>query len=126
MNPEIKALWLEALRSGEYEQGIGALHSYEDGKDYYCCLGVLCDLAIKAGVDVQEESRTPVYAPEKTSFSYDGEEAFLPYSVQQWAGMEDDNVSFRTEEGELLTAVSMNDDLGFSFQGIANNVERYL
>lgn len=31
--------WLEALRSGKYEQGVGSL--YEDGK--YCCLGVACE-----------------------------------------------------------------------------------
>jgi len=31
--------WLEALRSGEYKQGIGKLAT-KDG--YYCCLGVYC------------------------------------------------------------------------------------
>lgn len=41
MNAEIKAKWIEALRSGKYEQGRGRLRS-EDNK--YCCLGVLCDL----------------------------------------------------------------------------------
>lgn len=33
----IKTKWLEALRSGEYEQGRGILH---DGSGY-CCLGIL-------------------------------------------------------------------------------------
>jgi len=32
--------WTEALRSGKYKQGTGALRK----KDAYCCLGVLCDL----------------------------------------------------------------------------------
>jgi hypothetical protein len=37
MDQKIKKKWIKALRSGEYEQGIGRLHY--DGK--YCCLGVL-------------------------------------------------------------------------------------
>lgn len=40
MDKEIKRRWVEALRSGKYEQGQGKLlHS---GK--FCCLGVLCDI----------------------------------------------------------------------------------
>lgn len=38
MNPEIKAAWLTALRSGEYRQGKGRLEC-SDGS--FCCLGVL-------------------------------------------------------------------------------------
>lgn len=37
MNKELKRKWVEALLSGEYEQGEAAL--VDDGK--YCCLGVL-------------------------------------------------------------------------------------
>jgi hypothetical protein len=37
MDKELKAKWVAALRSGEYEQGEGSL--YEGGK--FCCLGVL-------------------------------------------------------------------------------------
>ena len=38
MNAEIKQRWVDALRSGEYEQTRGTLHK----GDSYCCLGVLC------------------------------------------------------------------------------------
>jgi len=41
MDPELKKEWIEALRSGEYEQGQLALCSQEDK---FCCLGVLYDL----------------------------------------------------------------------------------
>jgi hypothetical protein len=37
MNPEIKAKWIEALRSRDYEQGYGFLCL----NDKFCCLGVL-------------------------------------------------------------------------------------
>ena len=40
MNKEIKTKWLEALRSGEYEQVQCRLHTNRG----YCCLGVLCDI----------------------------------------------------------------------------------
>lgn len=41
MNPEVKKLWVEALRSGNFKQGRGFLQPTEDK---YCCLGVLCRL----------------------------------------------------------------------------------
>lgn len=40
MNPELKAKWVAALRSGEYEQITGSLKE----PDGYCCLGVLCEV----------------------------------------------------------------------------------
>jgi hypothetical protein len=52
MNPEVKDLWVKALRSGEYSQAEGKLcyASKEDGSRSFCCLGVLADLGVKAGV----------------------------------------------------------------------------
>lgn len=40
MDANLKAKWIEALRSGEYEQGRGSLKC--DGK--FCCLGVALDI----------------------------------------------------------------------------------
>lgn len=40
MDPALKAKWLEALRSGKYAQGEGALCRDSN----YCCLGVLADI----------------------------------------------------------------------------------
>jgi hypothetical protein len=40
MDPELKKKWVEALRSGKYEQTKECLHN-DDG---YCCLGVLADI----------------------------------------------------------------------------------
>lgn len=47
MDSELKAQWLVALRSGEYEQGYGRLGdvNHRTGGREYCCLGVLCDIA---------------------------------------------------------------------------------
>lgn len=46
LKPEIKELWCTALESKEYPQAIDGLKS-DAG---FCCLGVLGDLAVKAGV----------------------------------------------------------------------------
>ncbi len=62
LRPDIKERWLEALRSGKYEQGKGMLRTgrwdeeYEefvyDDEARFCCLGVLCDV-IKNDDDVR-------------------------------------------------------------------------
>lgn len=40
MDPELKARWIEALRSGHYRKGTTYLCRNEN----YCCLGVLADI----------------------------------------------------------------------------------
>lgn len=50
MNNEIKEKWCEALESGHFKQGTGALCGIYDGEERYCCLGVLCEITgIKKG-----------------------------------------------------------------------------
>jgi len=41
LKPEVKAQWLAALRSGDYEQGHGIMRTLDNK---FCCLGVLCDV----------------------------------------------------------------------------------
>lgn len=41
MGADLKAKWVEALRSGKYKQGKGRLR---DTDDNFCCLGVLWDV----------------------------------------------------------------------------------
>lgn len=41
MTPELKQRWVDALRSGDYQQG----QSYLANNGSYCCLGVLCEVA---------------------------------------------------------------------------------
>ena len=59
MKQEIKQQWITALRSGNYPQGRGYLRRIDDdGKEGYCCLGVLCELAVNAGVILPAVART--------------------------------------------------------------------
>jgi hypothetical protein len=43
--------WVDALRSGEFEQTQGQLGKVgQDGVKRYCCLGVACEVAAQEGV----------------------------------------------------------------------------
>jgi hypothetical protein len=79
MNPEIKAQWIADLRSGEFEQGQSYLNA--DGK--LCCLGVLCEQAVRAGV-LESESDGKVVL-------YDGKDSVLSETVREWAGLPEEN-----------------------------------
>jgi hypothetical protein len=50
-------LGIAALRSGLYPKGAGYLHLTHNGKDGWCCLGVLTDVAIRlGGLDLPRET----------------------------------------------------------------------
>jgi hypothetical protein len=74
MNPEIKAKWVAALRSGKYRQGIMKLR---DQRDHFCCLGVLCNIHAQAHPIVASTELDPN--------RYLGQSEFLPNSVAKWA-----------------------------------------
>jgi len=82
MDPAVKAQWVAALRSGEYQQGKAVLRSRNGG---FCCLGVLSDLAIKAGVGGWSDWDDTCYA-----YRHDGADGpdtgLLPLPVSAWAG----------------------------------------
>lgn len=79
MKTAIKERWCAALESGAYSQGIGYL--CRNGS--YCCLGVLCDLAVKDGVlSSQARAGLPVCFGEVDG---DGSVSTLPNVVQAWA-----------------------------------------
>ncbi len=85
MRGEIKERWISELRSGNYEQGEIALKSVDDdGVTRHCCLGVLCDMAVEAGVikseRVTESSGLWAFGGSQTSG--------MPYEVMEWAGMQ--------------------------------------
>ena len=109
MNPEIKAQWVAALRSGEYEQGAGYLHR----GDTFCCLGVLCDLAIKAGAPKVKEYRHPA----GSMSAYNGSELNLPPSVIEWAGLScsDPFLVFKCGEVSERHLISDFNDGGLTF-----------
>lgn len=108
MNPEIKKLWVDALRSGDYAQGQGRLRSVSDK---YCCLGVLCELAVQALV-IEPPVVEDIHFD---SYLYASHSAHLPSVVGVWAGL--DGSSDVAQE-----LMSLNDN-GVGFPEIADQIE---
>lgn len=117
MDQAVKAKWLEALRSGEYLQGKGALN--QAGK--FCCLGVLCDVAVNSGVPVS------VYDGLELGVQYDGISGGLPASVSEWAGLHDSEVRDSADPVVSNDPLSRwNDAHDADFNAIADLIEEYL
>lgn len=134
MNPEIKKLWIDALLSGEYQQGQGYLHQIEDQESKFCCLGVLCDLAIKNGVPIIVSQR------DERITEFDNASESLPESVMEWSGITSVNggfiysVSYQYEEIDgtiideeevLEQSLAELNDGGYTFEEIVEDIERY-
>ena len=109
MKPDIKAQWLTALRSGDYQQGQGYLRQ----GDQYCCLGVLCDLYGKAVGPEWEAGLGSGWAGIQAMH---GQENTLSFKVQEWAGIDSPNP---------IDLAAMNDN-GSTFEELANIIEEGL
>jgi hypothetical protein len=131
MKKEVADKWVTALRSGEYEQAKGLLKKIdpENGDDIgYCCLGVLCELAIEDGVNVKRgggvrhEDR---FDPEDVWYStprYDDNDALIGTKVMGWSEMRTNDGSFDDDRGIMVSLVNYNDG-GMSFNEIADIIE---
>lgn len=104
----VRERWAEALVSGEYKQGTGVLHRLYGKRHTFCCLGVLCELAVKAKVIDK-----PAPDEDDSTFYYDNAYDTPTDSVLEWAGLNDDQVQ------DLVT---LNDDYKKSFKTIAKLV----
>ena len=108
---EVRAAWTKALRSGKYRQGTGCLKvSKPEGLSEYCCLGVLCDLAVPAGITT---ANAEIDNDERGTYILFGDmSAFLPVSVREWVG--------NLPEDTLIT---MNDKQNATFEEIATFID---
>lgn len=116
MNPEIKQLWLEALRSDKYKQGNGLLRTFDNK---FCCLGVLCDIYTKTtDIGWNDDNRH--------SYGMGMYTASLDPDVQEWAGVDNTwGYIWLDEEGRKTNLANMNDS-GKTFEEIAKVIEENL
>lgn len=112
-------LWIAALRSGEYKQGREML---SDG-DSYCCLGVLCEIAIQHGVGIEKVARLG------ERVRYNGELSVAPKEAVKWVGLHAKNgkvnsklTDSRLHGGGELSAAN---DRGATFAEIADFIEAH-
>lgn len=107
--------WLDALRSGEYEQCDGQLryceYTFDESTDEpivlkvngFCCLGVLEDLAVKDG--------GPAWG---TLGGASDDDAEPRREIQQFLGL---------DAAMVAHLIDMNDEQGASFEEIADEIE---
>lgn len=147
MNKEIKQLWIEALRNGEYEQGFGYLCQTNslkpDFKYSYCCLGVLMELYQKEfptlmssklispdniGCDFLVKN----YSSNNNTYNDSNNSKLLSEDVMIWAGISKGSIlNLYTTEGEKSrnythSLVTINDNMRKSFNEIADLIEEQL
>lgn len=116
LNP-VAQKWVEALRSGKYKQAKGQLAIHDEkGAVKYCCLGVLCELAVAEGiVKKKEKGKSHVIV-------YGQRDDLLPVKVQKWAGLKTNNGKVSQElQGRSLAVLN---DEGISFKKIARLIEQ--
>lgn len=127
MFPDVKEQWVAALRSGAYIQGTQVLHRITGGKATYCCLGVLCDLALKAGISLGVQHAKTCECRKCTSdrvVYYAGRDDFLPDEVKDWAGLPSVNPVTDVRVRGLPATLSYWNDNGKTFLEIADIIER--
>jgi len=113
VNPEIKAKWVAALRSGDYKQGHFQLRKNNE----FCCLGVLCNLHAIAHPEIAAKETDPR--------SYMGCDGFLPAAVTKWAGRDTGSEKI-TIDGHEAQLVTHNDTFKHTFDQIADAIEEQL
>lgn len=117
MKRDIAFHWVQALRSGEYQQGKKALRA----QDSFCCLGVLCELHRQAEggewVPGLSETEAPAGSQEYHATNGDWDHSLLPEAVQEWAGLQ--SVSPGVGDKELPEC----NDRGWTFNQLADLIE---
>lgn len=120
--------WVKALRSDEYAQDEGHL-CYEDeisGDNFYCCLGVACDVLVDA------DWQTDLYSNLWSIGPFEEFAISTNLDHHKWGGAE--TTSFPSpsilEKLGLDVAYAQNlaelNDKGWSFERIANKIEKDL
>lgn len=121
MDTTIKKNWVNDLRTNADRQAMGRLGSTDGTR---CCLGVLCDQAVRAGVIPE-----PATDGEMSALHYgrEGESRFteLPISVMEWAGLNSSNPVVELA-GKRTTLIDCNDTERVQFSRIADLIEEQL
>ena len=113
IDPEFKAKWLEALRSGRYLQTREKLRD----KSGFCCLGVACDISgkgtWKASLNGKQwkQMQTFVISP------YGSSKTCIPSPLREEIGL---------TEAEHKSLANLNDSGKATFANIADWIERNL
>lgn len=113
--------WIDALRSGDYEQGIGTIR----GTDVHCCLGVLCDIS---GVGEWKMNACAQWTYRMRDTGKTGRQ-YPPSQLSQMVGLArpsrlGPNGEKRTyDDGNIQNHLAHMNDLNYTFEKIADEIE---
>lgn len=123
MTAELKAQWIEALRSGNFEQGRKSLKHIPESstaKPQYCCLGVLAELIGEVGNEPTPYRNCPLRSGDCYVFPDQLRERIgLPDAVHDEATCRNDGVVY-DPKGSIEPAVPQ------TFAQIADWLEKVL
>lgn len=130
VNKKRVRLWVDALRSGEYEQTQAILLTGTgSGGLRFCCLGVACEVALKHGSLPMRRDGVEYVVTETDGGEHDDHGQELPVVVKDWFGFTHTNPHLQVPPGsdigddEKVTAIGLNDDHEWDFNRIADAVE---
>ena len=114
-NKERIKLWVEALRSGKYQQGRRALRTLDNK---YCCLGVACEVYREqtGDGDWREADEYVSFHPSEGNKGT----ALLPSAVQKWFGLRESPFVGH----DPLTYLNDREGCSVSFRDLANLIEQ--
>lgn len=114
MNPTVKQKWVEALRSGDYQQTEKVLKH----GNCFCVLGVLCGLyRIEKGIKGWGD-------PDYFFVGDEHEVDILPKAVVDWAGLDSQTGPMLSiNHSRLLQITVFNDDMSLTFEELADAIE---
>ena len=115
MNSTVAKLWVDALKSGKYKKGKNKLNN---SNKTFCCLGVLCELAIANGIELEK-----IVNDDIKSIKYDDSTIYLPLKVIGWAGMRSKS-GIIDKSQSLVLLNDMNGTFNEVIEAIEANVEK--
>jgi hypothetical protein len=127
MDPDVRDELIKRLRSGDYIQGKEKLALKDDDGQRFCCLGVLCEMAVEAGITQRDEREEEhwdydtddegIYVTKiainygTKGLSYD---STLPPEVAVWAGI------LSQGEAQAMSSIAFDDGPGMGRFGGRN------
>lgn len=131
LTPEQRAImesWALALESGEFKQGTGRLRAVDrEGFVRHCCLGVLTELAHRAGVQPERSFHDCRHVAHESHTVFCDRNDMLSTRVAEWAGLADSDPDLTltvVDNGSARSATDLNDGLKATFQEIAYRIRR--
>ena len=130
MNEAISQKWIQELESGRWKKGISKLHRRagegdHSTEDSFCCLGVLCRMALDAGVslDVRNDQDAEDYGERQVK--YDGNTGELPEKVMDWAGIQTALGELPQEEPGVGNDLTLINDRNTDFKEVVEAIREY-